>query len=225
MDNLSSIQEEDVALTRSFEKMEIEDGVTHQAMFFMKLKPIGLTRINVMVMFLVQFAMYLIDGLRMTVDAYTLRDQYKVKNLASVNGDMTAYCEGLGMILDLAVGFIFDMFGRRVPMSMAYSVAAIGLLMMPMFDKVYPWFLISRLCISFSTITVNCPMIADYIDEQSQGIANGYFLMIVALANIISTTILLELSEVIRTVYIYFAAFLFIMFVSCLIIIHMKDVI
>jgi MFS family permease len=43
-------------------------------MFFLHLKPIGLTRLNIMVMFLVQFAMYLMEALRLTVDTYTLRD-------------------------------------------------------------------------------------------------------------------------------------------------------
>ena len=133
----------------------------------MHLKPVGLTRLNITVMFLIQFAMYLMEGLRLTVDSYTLRDQYHVKNLASVSGDMTAYCETLGIILDICIGFVFDIFGRRRPMAIAYFLAACGLFMLPMFDKVYPWFLISRLLVSCSTITVNCPMIADYIDEKS----------------------------------------------------------
>lgn len=88
-------------------------------------------------------------------------------NVASVSGDMTAICEGFGIILDLAIGFVFDIFGRRVPMSIAFFLTAIGLLLLPFFDQVYPWFLISRLLISCSTITVNCPFIPDYIDESS----------------------------------------------------------
>ena len=110
-------------------------------------------------------------------------------------------------------------------MAIAYLLAACGLFMLPMFDKVYPWFLISRLLISCSTITVNCPMIADYIDEKSQGMANGYFLMIVSLANIMSTTVLLELSEYIKTMYIYITAGSFVLIVSILIATNMKDVI
>jgi MFS family permease len=97
---------------------------------------------------------------------------------------MTAYCETLGVLFDIFIGFVFDGCGRRLPMGIAYAVAACGLLMMPMFTQVYPWFLMCRLFIAFSTITVNCPLIADYIDEESQGLANGYFLMIVSVANI-----------------------------------------
>ena len=130
---------------------------------------------------------------------------------------MTAYCECLGIVLDLGIGFVFDIFGRRTPMAIAYFCTAIGLLILPIFNKVYPWFLISRLLISLSTITVNCPFIPDYIDEKSQGLANGYFLMIVSFANILSTTILLEVSEKVNPTYIYIGAAIFIVFVSLMI--------
>lgn len=68
-------------------------------------------------------------------------------------------------------------------------------------------------------------MIPDYIDEKSQGLANGYFLMIVSVANIMSTTILLELSEIVENIYIYLGAFVFILTVSFLILTNMKDVV
>ena len=55
--------------------------------------------------------------------------------------------------------------------------------------------------------------------------ANGYFLMIVSLANIMSTTVLLELSEYIQTMYIYITAGSFVLIVSILIATNMKDVI
>ena len=55
--------------------------------------------------------------------------------------------------------------------------------------------------------------------------ANGYFLMIVSLANIMSTTVLLELSEYIKTMYIYITAGSFVLIVSILIATNMKDVI
>ena len=56
--------------------MEIDDNQAEgpNRMFFMHLKPVGLTRLNITVMFLIQFAMYLMEGLRLTVDSYTLRD-------------------------------------------------------------------------------------------------------------------------------------------------------
>ena len=68
-------------------------------------------------------------------------------------------------------------------------------------------------------------MIPDYIDEKSQGLANGYFLMIVSVANIMRTTILLELSEIVENIYIYLGAFVFILTVSFLILTNMKDVV
>ena len=130
--------------------------------------------------------MYLVEGFILVLVPYTLEDQYKVKNLATVSGDQTAFCEILAIILDIGVGFIFDMVGRRIPMSIAFLLTSIGLFILPWHTKVYPWFLVSRLLICFSTITVNCPFIPDYIDEKSQGLANGYFLMVVSIANIIS---------------------------------------
>jgi MFS family permease len=127
--------------------------------------------------------------------------------------------------LDLGIGFAFDIFGRKVPMAIAYFCTSIGLFILPCFTRVYPWFLISRLFISLSTITVNCPFIPDYIDEKSQGLANGYFLMIVSFANILSTTVLLEVSEIVNPTYIYIGAAIFVAIVSLLIYSQMKDVI
>lgn len=49
--------------------------------------------------------------------------------------------------------------------------------------------------------------------------------MIVSLANIMSTTVLLELSEYIKTMYIYITAGSFVLIVSILIATNMKDVI
>mgnify|MGYP002632681195 CR=1 FL=1 len=110
-------------------------------------------------------------------------------------------------------------------MSMAFMLTAIGLFILPFPQEVYPWFLISRLLICFSTITVNCPFIPDYIDEKSQGLANGYFLMVVSVANIISQTVLLRLSKNVEDRYIYLTSGVFILVVSVLIWFQMKDVI
>ena len=149
--------------------------------------------------------------------AFTLRGQYHVKHIGSIMGAMTTYCEILGIMLDLGVGFVFDIFGRKLPMALGYFCTAIGLLMLPFFDKVYPWFLIARLLIALCSITVNCPFIPDYIEEKSQGLANGYFMMIVSFANILSTTCLLKLSESVSPNYIYIGAAVFVAIVSFLI--------
>ena len=131
----------------------------------------------------------------------------------------------MAIILDIGVGFIFDIFGRRIPMSVAFLLTAIGLFILPWHTEVYPWFLVSRLLICFSTITVNCPFIPDYIDEKSQGLANGYFLMVVSIANIISQTVLLRLSKEVDDRYIYLTCGVFILGVSLAIWFGMKDVI
>jgi hypothetical protein len=49
--------------------------------------------------------------------------------------------------------------------------------------------------------------------------------MIVSVANIMGQTILLELSEIVRSFYIYVGAFIFVAFTSLLILTNMKDVI
>ena len=123
------------------------------------------------------------------------------------------------------MGFVFDLVGRRVPLALGYLFTAIGLLILPYFDKVYPWFLMSRLFMSLIGITGNCPFIPDYIQEQSQGLANGYMMMVVAIANILSTTVLLKLSENVDPNYIYKGAAIFITIVSTFIFFQMKDVI
>ena len=175
-------------------------------------------------MFLTQFSMYLVEGFVLVLIPYTLEDQYHVRDVATISGDQTAICEVLCIILDICVGFVFDLFGRRILMASAYFLTAIGLFILPFHNQVYPWFLISRLLICFSTITVNCPFIPDYIHERSQGLCNGYFLMVVSLANIISQTALLSVSETVDARYIYLGGALFILVVAILIWGYMKDV-
>ena len=194
-------------------------------MFNMKLKPIGLSRCNILVMFLAQFSMYFLEGFVLTLLTFTLKNQYQVDNIASVSGDIAVYCEILGIVLDMSIGFIFDIVGRRVPLAVGYLLTAIGLVMLPFFNKVYPWFLMSRLLIAVSQITGNCPFVPDYIQEESQALANGYFLMIVSFANILSSTVLLKVSENMDPNQIYKGTALFITTVSALIFFKMKDVI
>ena len=110
-------------------------------------------------------------------------------------------------------------------MALGYLFTAIGLLILPYFDQVYPWFLISRLFMSLIGITGNCPFIPDYIQEQSQGLANGYMMMVVHFANFLSSTVLLKVSENVDPNYIYKGASIFITIVSALIFFQMKDVI
>ena len=100
-------------------------------MFLMELKPIGLTYSNIMVMFLTQFSMYLVEGFVLVLIPYTLEDQYHVKDVATISGDQTAFCEVLCIVLDVCVGFVFDLFGRRMLMAAAYLLTAIGLFILP----------------------------------------------------------------------------------------------
>ena len=58
-----------------------------QMMFLMELKPIGLSYANILVMFLTQFSMYLVEGFVLVLIPYTLEDQYHVKDVATISGD------------------------------------------------------------------------------------------------------------------------------------------
>ena len=65
-------------------------------------------------------------------------------------------------------------------------IQSIGICIIPSFDKV-GWFLAGRLMIKVGGISWNCPLIPDYIMEESHVLANSYLMMCISLANVLSS--------------------------------------
>lgn len=77
--------------------------------------------------------------------------------------------------LDLILGLIFDTVGRKTPTVIGFMVVGGSIAATPYFKEVYPGFLCMRILMSLGIIPgVNTPLLPDYIQERSLGLANAY---------------------------------------------------
>lgn len=97
-------------------------------------------------------------------------------NLAgTVSGDCGFYAEICVILLDLVLGVIFDTIGRKTPTVIGLIVAGTSIIGTPFFTEVYPGFLLMRIFMSLGIIPgVNTPLLPDYVQEKSLGLASAY---------------------------------------------------
>jgi len=83
--------------------------------------------------------------------------------------------EGLTIVFELAMGIITDTFGRKVPIVVSFFMMGVAMASIPLFTKVYPWFLICRSLINFGVVIGgNIPLLPDYVSTESMGLASSY---------------------------------------------------
>ena len=96
--------------------------------------------------------------------------------LGTVSSDIMFYMQISSIILSLFIGYIFDIFGRRIPIFI--SILGAGLLMtcLPLTaPTVYPSLIIVRIMIGLLTIAPNChPLVSDYVSKSFRGRVTGY---------------------------------------------------
>ena len=79
----------------------------------------------------------------------------------------------------MVLGVIFDTVGRKIPTILGFLSAGLAIIGTPLFTIVYPWFLCMRVMISVGIIPgLNTPLLPDYVDKKSLGLANAYVIMI-----------------------------------------------
>lgn len=72
------------------------------------------------------------------------------------------------------MGPIFDTFGRKIPIVIGFLMTGLAIGAIPLFDSLYPGYFILRVTISLgTTIGLNAPLMPDYVDPSSIGIAYG----------------------------------------------------
>ena len=92
-----------------------------------------------------------------------------------MTGDLGTYSEIAVIVFDLFLGLIFDTVGRVLPIILGFLAIGFSIIAMPFFDKVYPTFLIFRIFISLGILPgLNCPLLPDYVQKESLGLANAY---------------------------------------------------
>ena len=124
------------------------------------------------------------------------------------------------------LGVITDTLGRKVPLVLGFLIAGISLVLVPSFKELYPQFLVLRILLGLGTIVaVNIPLLPDYVQKQSMGLANAYISITILLANVSGSYGLFKVSKLVNpgTIYIILGSVTIV--TGLLIIIGIKDVI
>lgn len=80
------------------------------------------------------------------------------------------------MIGTILIGYIYDIFGRKVTIVSTILLGALTIFLVPLASPhVYPWLVILRIMISLSYLAPNCqPLINDYVKKESRGRASSF---------------------------------------------------
>jgi MFS family permease len=89
-----------------------------------------------------------------------------------------------------------DTVGRRFPISIGMFIAGIFMFLIPFFRTIYPGFFICRAMVSIGTILlVNSPLLPDYVQLESLGLANGITACIMAINNFFTGSVILQIAK------------------------------
>ena len=162
---------------------------------FIKLNP-GIKPINFITYLIGLFWIFSVFPICSSLIPFILNDPkyYNVPDdkLGGDLGTVGSICECIVIVQDIILGFIFDAIGRKIPFIIGLVMTGIGLGLVPLFHKVYPYFLILRIIFYCGSIFgVNCPFLADYVEKNSIGLASFYTSLSVALSSIFVATGLL----------------------------------
>lgn len=88
-----------------------------------------------------------------------------------------------------------DICGRKYPITIGMFVAGVFLALIPFFKEVYPGFFICRAMISVGTILfVNVPLLADYVQYDSIGLAMSLSATIMAINSFLTGSVMLTIA-------------------------------
>jgi len=92
------------------------------------------------------------------------------------------------VIQTLFIGPIVDTFGRKFPLILGQCVAGTAFLMAPQFSSI-TMFVIVRIFQNLGrAVTINIPLIPDYVDPQYAGAANSLVNVTITTALLVSTS-------------------------------------
>lgn len=158
----------------------------------MKLNP-GITRTNFIAYAVLQFVTFVCLQFIISFVIFILKDKnyYDVNKdeLGSDLGKIGMWAEVVTLVFYFFLGPIFDTFGRKVPIVLGFLLVALSIALIPMCRSLFPAFLILRTCISLGTVIgMNVPLLPDYVQKESMGLANGYIEVVICSAFIFAST-------------------------------------
>lgn len=169
----------------------------------------GITPFNLIGFYLMNFWLFVMLGAVLGFMAIILEDPdyYNIDKtqLGKQLGNISMICEAVVIAEELVMGVIVDTFGRKIPLLTGWLVAGIGFALVPMFKSLYPSFLIVRMLIYCGLIVgANIPLLPDYIQKESMGLATSIGQTVATAAYLFSGSGLYTISEHVELAYIYY---------------------
>ena len=134
----------------------------------------GVSRLNLIAFFVSCYVMFIAVSVSVSFSTFILRDPmyYDVPDnkVASIMGQINSIADCITIPLMPFVGIAFDMLGRRVPLTIAMLVIAVGVGCFPLESEVYPWFFLFRVLLTVGFYIGMCaPLCPDYVHKNDIG--------------------------------------------------------
>lgn len=157
---------------------------------------------------------------------YNMQDK---ETLAQNLGTIAAIAEAVVIVQEFFLGIIFDTLGRRIPLFIGVLMQGIVTAAIPLGRTLFPTFCILRILISFSVvISVNVPLLPDYVQKDYIGLCSAYLEIVISFANVFSSSGLMSIVNLINDENegsIYYALGIFFILVAFFSLYAVKDVV
>ena len=155
---------------------EISEKGPAKTIFFNKVgvKYDNVTLFHFWMILLASFNFFLILSYDNLERPYLIENRFGIKKDISTNvSRVQAAAFMVGFFTNIAMGPIYDIFGRKRPWLLFHVLLSIGLFMAATVRHMYPDYQIAEILITASIFaTVLCPVTPDYIHQDSYGVAN-----------------------------------------------------
>ena len=90
--------------------------------------------------------------------------------VASRMGKVSLYSALIKIPFTLVLGFVFDVFGRRIPLVLGMLMLSASIFCMPLGKNLYPGYLIFSIMLSLGmNLAGNAPLLPDYVQKATIG--------------------------------------------------------
>ena len=165
----------------------------------MYVKP-GVVKANLWMLFLVKAGIYILATFWNValVDTLKMPDYYNIgeDEIGRQSSFLLCGAYPAGFVGTLLFGYIFDTYGRRVPLALSFAACSVTLffVLLPA-PNIYPWLFILRCTFQFLLSGPwAVPLAADYVDPESMAKASIFGTLGMMAGNLFAYGVLLQLA-------------------------------
>ena len=185
----------------------------------------GVNKCNLLSLYLFQFILSMVLQVQITLLSYLVYEISPGSNSGKVVGNLGFYADITVVLLDLVLGLMMDFFGRKALSLCGFIIAGTAQIVMPLCLRIYPGMLICRILIAVGLLpALNTPLVLDYVQQESLGMASAQINMISLFAQLLSTSGAIFISERIPIRSIFYASGTVTLLSTCILLFGLKEV-